>query len=46
LITTREFTVENNTLTPTMKLKRNDAKIMFLKEIKELYDNAKLQGED
>jgi hypothetical protein len=29
-----------------MKLKRNDAKLMFYKEIKELYDNAKLQGED
>jgi len=41
-ITTREFSVENNTLTPTMKLKRNDAKLMFYKEIKELYDNAKL----
>jgi long-chain acyl-CoA synthetase len=40
------FSAENNTLTPTFKLKRNEAKIMYLKEIKSMYDGAKLQGED
>ena len=39
------FTPENDILTPTFKLKRNDAKMYFLKEIKEMYKGAKLQGE-
>jgi long-chain acyl-CoA synthetase len=39
------FTVENDLLTPTFKLKRNEAKQYFLKEIKEMYGGAKLQGE-
>jgi hypothetical protein len=33
-------------LTPTFKLKRNEAKKFFLKEIKGMYDGAKLQGEE
>ncbi len=44
-LTKEAFTVENNLLTPTFKLKRNDAKMYFLKEIKEMYKGAKLQGE-
>lgn len=44
--TREEFTLENNLLTPTMKLKRNDAKIKYINEIKEMYDGAKLQGEE
>lgn len=40
--TTDEFTAENDTLTPTMKIKRTDAKKMFISQIKEMYDNAKL----
>ena len=32
-------------LTPTFKLKRNEAKKEYIKEIKEMYDGAKLQGE-
>lgn len=43
--TTDEFTVENDMLTPTFKLKRNEAKKAFIKEIKEMYDGAILQGE-
>lgn len=31
------FTVENNLLTPTFKLKRNEAKIHFQKQITEMY---------
>ena len=44
--TTEEFTLENNLLTPTMKLKRNEAKVKYLAEIKDMYDGAKLQGEE
>jgi len=33
-------------LTPTFKLKRNEAKKFFFKEIKGMYDGAKLQGEE
>ena len=41
-----EFTLENGLLTPTMKLKRNDAKVKYLSQIKDMYDGAKLQGEE
>ena len=44
--TREEFTLENNLLTPTMKLKRNDAKKKYYDQIKEMYDGAKLQGEE
>lgn len=44
-VTSTMFTMENDLLTPTFKLKRNEAKVYFLKEIKSLYDGAKLQGE-
>jgi long-chain acyl-CoA synthetase len=44
--TREEFTLENNMLTPTMKLKRNDAKKKYYDQIKEMYDGAKLQGEE
>jgi len=43
--TDEEFTVENDLLTPTFKLKRNEAKKKYLEQIKEMYDGAKLQGE-
>ena len=41
-----EFTLENGLMTPTMKVKRNEAKIKYLSEIKKMYDGAKLQGEE
>lgn len=44
--TREEFTLENGLLTPTMKLKRNDARNKFYDQIKEMYDGAKLQGEE
>jgi long-chain acyl-CoA synthetase len=40
------FTPDNDILTPTFKLKRNEAKKFFLSNIKELYGGAKLQGEE
>ena len=43
---TTEMTVENDCLTPSLKLKRNEAKKLFLDEIREMYDGAKLQGDD
>ena len=45
-LTSTAFTAENDILTPTFKLKRNEAKAYFLKEIKGMYSNAKLQGEE
>jgi len=36
------FSVENDLLTPTFKLKRNEAKAHFINEIKAMYDGAKL----
>ena len=39
------FSAENDLLTPTFKLKRNEAKNFYIKQIKEMYDGAKLQGE-
>lgn len=39
--TSHEFTPDT-ILTPTMKLKRADAKKMFYTQIKQMYDNAKL----
>lgn len=36
------FSADNDLLTPTFKLKRNEAKNYFLKQIKEMYDGAKL----
>lgn len=41
-LTSTMFTAENDILTPTFKLKRNEAKKFFLKEIKSLYGGAKL----
>lgn len=40
-----EFSIENDMLTPTFKLKRNEAKTAYLAEIKQMYEGAKLQGE-
>lgn len=45
-LTTNAFTVENDLLTPTFKLKRAEAKKFFLKEIKAMYEGSKLQGEE
>lgn len=39
-------TVENGLLTPTMKLKRNEAKMHYLSLIKEMYEGEKLFGEE
>jgi long-chain acyl-CoA synthetase len=44
--TLEEFTMDNDMLTPTFKLKRNEAKKAYIKEIKEMYDGVKLQGEE
>ncbi len=41
-ITSNAFTPDNDILTPTFKLKRNEAKKAFLTEIKQLYGGAKL----
>jgi long-chain acyl-CoA synthetase len=43
--TDEEFTSENDLLTPTYKLKRNEAKKKYYTQIKEMYDGEKLQGE-
>lgn len=45
LITSTVFSVENDLLTPTFKVKRNEAKQYFLSQIKDMYQGAKLQGE-
>jgi long-subunit acyl-CoA synthetase (AMP-forming) len=45
-LTTTAFTPDNDILTPTFKLKRNEAKRFFLNEIKEMYGGLKLQGEE
>jgi long-chain acyl-CoA synthetase len=45
-LTETMFTQENDLLTPTFKLKRNEAKNYFIKEIKQMYGGVKLQGED
>lgn len=37
LLTNEPFTQENDILTPTMKIKRNVAKILFAKEIEDMY---------
>jgi len=36
------FSVDNDLLTPTFKLKRNEAKNFFIKQIKDMYEGAKL----
>ena len=36
-LTNEMFTIENEMMTPTMKLKRNEAKKRYLNEIKKLY---------
>jgi long-subunit acyl-CoA synthetase (AMP-forming) len=38
------FSIDNDILTPTMKLKRNVAAKYFKKEIAELYEEANSQG--
>jgi long-chain acyl-CoA synthetase len=43
--TSTEFTVENDMLTPTFKLKRNEAKKEYFAQIKEMYGGEKLVGE-
>lgn len=43
--TDEEFSVENDLLTPTFKLKRNEAKKKYYDEIKKMYKGEKLQGE-
>jgi len=39
LIPDEAFSVENDMMTPTMKVKRNEVKLKYEKRIKELYDN-------
>lgn len=39
-----EFSVENNLLTPTFKLKRNDAKKVFLTQINTMYEKFAVAG--
>ena len=46
ILTETMFTQDNDLLTPTFKLKRNEAKNYFIKEIKQMYGGVKLQGED
>lgn len=46
VLTETTFTQENDLLTPTFKLKRMEAKQYFIKEIKQMYGGAKLQGEE
>jgi long-chain acyl-CoA synthetase len=41
-----EFTVESGLLTPTFKLKRIEAKQMFMDDIKKMYGGAIFQGEN
>ena len=40
------FSPENGILTPTLKLKRHDAKKKYIAFIREMYGGAALQGED
>jgi len=40
------FSVENNILTPTFKMKRYEGKKFYIKEIREMYGGAKLQGDE
>ncbi|KAJ3326027.1 hypothetical protein HDV06_002412 [Boothiomyces sp. JEL0866] len=42
-LTTEAFTVENNLLTPTFKLKRHDAKLKYQSQIDELYSQLSNQ---
>jgi long-chain acyl-CoA synthetase len=44
-LTSALFSVENDLLTPTFKLKRNEAKKHFFNEIKNMYKGSLLQGE-
>ena len=45
-ITHVPFSMENDLLTPTFKLKRAEAKKYYLREIKSMYNGSKLQGEE
>jgi long-chain acyl-CoA synthetase len=45
-LTTTVFSIDNDLLTPTFKLKRNEAKRYFFSQIKDMYNGAKLQGEE
>ena len=44
-ITPNQFTIENGTLTPTLKVKRLQAKHMYLDVIKEMYEKSLTKGE-
>lgn len=41
-LTTTEFTIENNMMTPSQKIKRFEARKMYDNEIKQLYDKPPL----
>ena len=41
-ITETAFTQENDLVTPTFKLKRNDVKFFFINQIKAMYEGATL----
>lgn len=45
-LTSTVFTVENDLLTPTFKIKRDKVRSYFISQIKDMYGGAKLQGED
>jgi long-chain acyl-CoA synthetase len=40
------FTIENNTLTPTMKVKRNEAQKMYAQAITKLYAEPLVEKKD
>lgn len=40
-----EMTIDNNVLTPTMKVNRHNAKFKYIDLIRELYNGAALQGD-
>mmetsp|Transcript_43371 Transcript_43371/g.50990 ORF Transcript_43371/g.50990 Transcript_43371/m.50990 type:complete len:218 (+) Transcript_43371:1180-1833(+) len=43
--TSREFSIDDGTLTPTFKLVRGQARNLYIDEIRQMYGGAKLQGE-